>query len=203
MKKEFESVKEKHRTMGYAKIPIDTPDKFLKKNEGVKKPEHKPDKEEKQKNEHSKSAPVPKRDERGEIKHNSDDFTKKNIENAKSATTKKIKPRRVDSEKGNVMNLEKSGLQPEYVNGSNFGKVPKFIEKRKNKLNEEKKNKGESKNQNNTNYQSDVQNQNEWQNQEVGNGNVNCRYISQEERLELLKVIIWNLFFILVYFIKL
>lgn len=156
-------VKDDHRTMGYAATPPNKPNVFLKQHNGVKKPE--PEKGSHCKN---KRPPIPKRDESGKIKHNSENFRERNKEMIKSAQTKQIKQKVADTVRGNVVELERSGLLPVYIKKSKFGKVPKFVEMRKKELAAIQKT-------------SDAP-------QHFETNHNGCRYISQIEREELLSV---------------
>lgn len=154
--------------MGYAEVPLDSPEKFLKIGGGVHAKRPKKDHVCYQK----VLPPIPKQDKKkddkkGESKDNAKDFKKNNIEAAvKSAPVRQL-PRYVDTKNGDFHDLKKSGLMPLYVYQPKFGKLPKYLIKRIR----------------------DAAAQEELFRDEEVRKQPLCRYVTQEERAELLGVL--------------
>ena len=123
------------KTMGPAKLPVETPENYLKKKDrtglgqgpaGIKKLNQ----EEKKRYHQARKDPLPK--EQAIIPPNTNkDFLKKNaIENITSIP---IKPKYItcDTVKGNKNVMEESGLVPKYSGKDNYGKVPVYIKRKK------------------------------------------------------------------------
>lgn len=118
-----DSTKDDHRTFGFAKYPKSVPDKFLKKNDGIrvlKIHSHKcpimppiP--------EVPKIADIPKKD-----KKPPENLIKKNIIRAKTATPGKPKPEYIDTRDGHKQHIL-TGLSEM----PNFAKVPKWYYSKK------------------------------------------------------------------------
>ncbi|EDS42486.1 conserved hypothetical protein [Culex quinquefasciatus] len=167
VRRETKSCKDAHRTMGYAKVPTQKPDEFLKKNCGVRyratksapvrlcgPANHKP--------------PVPKKDEVAKataITPKCVDFKVENIRKVVNTSPKKVRSRYADTRKGDFHDLEKSGLLPVYKCQPKYGKVPGYLERRKKDLEAASKRTVE----------------------QSADEKARCEAISQEERLELLK----------------
>ncbi|XP_058460406.1 enkurin [Malaya genurostris] len=138
VRRETKSCKDAHRTMGFAKIPLQKPNEFLKKNCGVRFratksapvrlcASHKP--------------PVPKKDELAATNQQvmkNVDFKVENIKKVVTSSPKKVRPRYADTRKGDFHDLEKSGLMPVYKCQPKYGKVPKYLQRRKKDLETEK-----------------------------------------------------------------
>ncbi|XP_055626563.1 enkurin-like [Toxorhynchites rutilus septentrionalis] len=166
VRRETKSCKDAHRTMGYAKTPLQKPDEFLKKNCGVRYRA-------------TKSAPVrlctghrppvPKKDETGcanqQATTKSVNFKVENIKKVVNTSPRKVRPRYADTRKGDYHDLEKSGLMPVYKCQPKYGKIPQYLQRRKKELDAQKQH---------LVAKSSEQKQ-------------DCLAISQEERLELLK----------------
>ncbi|XP_053686786.1 enkurin [Sabethes cyaneus] len=164
VRRETKSCKDAHRTMGYAKIPLQKPNEFLKKNCGIRYratksapvrlcADHKP--------------PVPKKED---LTTNQQlmkcvDFKVENVKKVVASSPKKMRPRYADTRKGDFHDLEKSGLMPVYKCQPKYGKVPKYLERRKKDLEAQKQRMAEK------------------MGEQVPDGFL----VSQEERLELLK----------------
>ncbi|XP_058832976.1 enkurin [Topomyia yanbarensis] len=165
VRRETKSSKDAHRTMGYAKIPQQKPDEFLKKNCGVRFRAtksapvrmctgHKP--------------PVPKKNELAQSNQQvmkCVDFKVENIKKVVATSPKKIRPRYADTRKGDFHDLEKSGLMPVYRCQPKYGKVPEYLQRRK----------------------KDLEAQKQCMAATINNKVPSCVAVSQEERLELLK----------------
>lgn len=154
-----------NKTMGYAEVPLNPPEKYLKSGGGVKRkpapivPRCT----------HSKLPVVPKRDAAGKQPTTGSantDFKARNVNAAiKSAPVRPI-PRYVDTRNGDSHDLKRSGCMPHYLYGSSFGKLPKYLIKRiRDTANEEQM----------------------FRDAEVRKQPL-CRYVTQEERSELLGV---------------
>lgn len=166
--------------MGYAEVPLNPPNKFLKRGGGVKlKPP---------KNDHvcyhKNLPPLPKfggkkdkegDDEQPEAADNND--TNDQVNNvdcggdgggAKGTTHKTVRklPRYVDSRTGDTHDLKPSGLMPTYVYQENYGKLPKYLIKRI--------------------HEAALQEEH-FRDAQVRRQPL-CRYVTQEERAELLGV---------------
>lgn len=163
-----------HRTMGYANTPLSPPDKFLKKNQGIRwksSTDHKCIKK--------NIPPVPRHDEvpaKPPAPTKSKDSEQKSKETIKSIP-KRPPPRYVDTRHGTVHDLYSSGLMPHYVFRPAYGKIPDYMSpgKIQQRYKEGFKESNQKRNGGNSFGQ---QNQGE-------NG---ARYISQEERCSLLTV---------------
>uniref|UniRef100_A0A1I8MZM6 Enkurin domain-containing protein n=1 Tax=Musca domestica TaxID=7370 RepID=A0A1I8MZM6_MUSDO len=155
------SAKNSHQTMGYAITPIELPNNFLRKNNGVKWQrlrEHQcPPKREippvphferiAAPSLHSHSAAVSKdnkKEHKGDQlcprtryfhdhKHRAN-FVALNVELIKKAETRRPPPRYIDTPKGDRHNLLNSGLMPQYICSKNFGKVPCYLDHHKKML---------------------------------------------------------------------
>lgn len=62
------------------------------------------------------------------------DFIKTNAISTITAVPKKPQPKYVDSPKGTSFPLEESGLLPHYINKKTYGKVPIYLETRRNEM---------------------------------------------------------------------
>lgn len=165
VRRETKSSKDAHRTMGFAKIPLQKPDEFLKKNCGIRFRAtksapvrlcvtHKP--------------PVPKKEELAASQQQvmkCVDFKVENIKKVVCSNPKKVRPRYADTRKGDFHDLEKSGLVPVYMCQPKYGKVPEYLHRRK----------------------KDLEAQKQRLMDKMAEQKSACAAISQEERLELLK----------------
>lgn len=174
MKLERKLCKFHHKTLGYAEVPIDPPNKFLKKNGGIKciKPKTAriclcP----------TKRPPVPRREKGGGAGDNNcsgdggdkgkkKDFKSENIKRVLSAEPRRPLPRFVDTKNGDKNMVEGSGLMPMHVFSTKFGKIPPYLVKR----------------------MRDAANQENVLRDEQARVQPKYRYITQEERGELLCV---------------
>ncbi|XP_058124073.1 enkurin [Anopheles ziemanni] len=167
VRQETKSCKDAHRTMGFSKIPLQTPSEFLKKNCG---PRYRATKSAPVRLCTGHKPPVPKPNETasgepvGQVMKIVD-FKKENIKKVVTASPKKVRPRYADTRKGDFHDLEKSGLMPIYVCKPKFGKVPQYLTRRKKDLTAQKERLIEQQAQQKP----------------------RCSYISQEERVELLR----------------
>lgn len=162
VRKETKAVKDDHRTMGYAEIPLNSTKDFLLKNGGPKPPRPKTGF-----HCNSKKPQVPKRSETAEIRHNEKNWKEENIKRVVSAAPRQTLPRYVDTKKGDFHDLKSSGLMPVYIYQEKYGKLPKYLVKR----------------------MKDLRNLREMYKEEDARKQPLCRYITQEERTELLGVI--------------
>lgn len=127
------------QSLGYSKILLRAPCNFLKKDEGIhirKIPHHKCIKSEYKpklpnwKNQQQQQQQIPKSN--GNNNNKEKNFKLQNIQNIKNIKPKgTIVPKYVDKERGDIHELRKSGIIPEYVYNKNFGKIPIYIMKRK------------------------------------------------------------------------
>lgn len=162
------AVKEGHRTMGFNAVPLKKTDEFLRKGSGVRYSV--------EKKVHTcpckKKEPVPKKTSEEPQKSNKN-FKTENIKRVVSAAPKKFTPRFTDTRHGVLHDLKRSGLMPVYIYQPKFGKLPPYLIKRMREmqiLQEQLK---------------DVETQEK----------PLCRYITQEERAELLGVTLLTFFF--------
>ena len=129
--KQLKTNKMQTKTMGLAKVPQPDTKNFLKKNssETLKAPRE--SLEETERVVKYKPA-VPRHDERPVMGTKSDkDFIKTNALGNINSTSKKSEPKYVDSPSGTSHTLDPSGLVPKYVMKREYGKVPGYLEKRK------------------------------------------------------------------------
>jgi hypothetical protein len=86
----------------------------------------------------ARRPPVPKHDELLKTQSMQNlqqkNFKLINIKRAASSSTLQRQPRFADTKNGDHQDLEKSGLLPIYIHKPKFGKVPKYLKKRKNQL---------------------------------------------------------------------
>lgn len=164
VRRETKSSQDAHRTMGFAKIPLQKPDEFLRKNCGVRFRA-------------TKSAPVrlcthhkPPVPRKNDLAMTSNqvmkcvDFKVENIKKVVNASPKKVRSRYADTRKGDFHDLEKSGLMPVYICGPKYGKVPEYLERRK----------------------KDIEAQKQRALEKMADQKPSCEAISQDERLQLL-----------------
>lgn len=135
--------------MGYADVPLNPPDKYLKRGGGVKIEQRKKD----HVCYHKVLPPLPKfggskkkdKEDDGQLaignenvndcgrETTNDDGCAEKFESAAGVkelkTIRKI-PRYVDSCRGDTHDLKRSGLMPTYVYHENYGKLPKYLIKR-------------------------------------------------------------------------
>ncbi|XP_052861408.1 enkurin [Anopheles cruzii] len=169
VRQETKSCKDDHRTMGYSKIPLHGPGEFLKKNCG---PRFRATKSAPVRLCTSHKPPVPKPNEPRTMDGPAPcqvmkvvDFKKENIQKVVTANPKKPRARYADTRKGDFHDLEKSGLTPIYMCKPKFGKIPQYLTRRK----------------------KDLAVQKERLVEETAQQKPRCSYISQEERVELLR----------------
>ncbi|XP_054707788.1 enkurin-like [Uloborus diversus] len=130
-KKFYESVKMPHQTMGFVKT-VSNPEDYLKKrSRSAKKKEIPPCSCIKK--EHKK-PPIPKLDDISPLMHDKRDFIKFNVLNALRKPAMMPARKTVDTRKGDVFLLEFSGLVPKFSMKKEFGKMPKYLVKRKEDL---------------------------------------------------------------------
>lgn len=157
---EFERGKSVHQTMGYAEVPLDPPERFLKRGGGIK-----PKRPVKDHVCYHKSLPALPKQGGNKDKDNKDDVGQTGdgagefggttdacqtgaetgadgggneasgggggaSGRQKPLKTIRTRPRYVDSNRGDAHDLKKSGLMPTYVYQANFGKLPKYLIKR-------------------------------------------------------------------------
>lgn len=162
VKAEMKSIRDKHRTMGYAEIPLSSPKNYLKIGGGVHANRGEKD--------HvcvtRQMPPIPKFNNNMEQKKSDKNFTKENIKIVTSAEPNRPLPRFVDTRNGDFHDLRKSGLMPVYIYQPKFGKLPKYLIKRIR----------------------DVAAQEQFFRDEESRKQPLCRYVTQEERMELIGV---------------
>ncbi|XP_052120088.1 serine/arginine repetitive matrix protein 2 isoform X2 [Frankliniella occidentalis] len=132
---EFYKAKKDHGTMGYAEVPVDPPNNFLKKNAYFKlrpkidthpdyptvlgRPEARPKAPARTVYDEARGRKAPL----GEPK----DYTKINIQNAVRAVPRQPPARAVDTRRGSTLLMETSGLEPKYIFRKDYGKVPEYL----------------------------------------------------------------------------
>lgn len=149
--------------MGYAEVHLEPPNEYLKKNEGVKRPTRKVSHVCVRKD----LAQVPRFCELDEPPTRpSKKFIVENIKAAIKAHPKRPLPRYIDTRIGDRHDVVKSGLMPTHVYQPKFGKLPKYLMKRIR----------------------DAAQQAELHRDEEARKQPLCRYLTQEERSDLLGV---------------
>lgn len=124
--------KDYHRTMGYADVPLDTPDNFLKTGAGIR-----PDPIAKDHTCFRRFVPpVPKLDAKRaqSAKLPSTNFKLENIRSVNRMKTRRPSARYVDTRNGDFHDLHSSGLKPQYVYQQKFGCVPKYLIRRNHEI---------------------------------------------------------------------
>ncbi|XP_026762990.2 enkurin [Galleria mellonella] len=122
-------------TFGYAETPLKTPDKFLRKGEGIGQPRKKSD--------HkcvvsSNLPPVPERPPPGKKPEKPKiNFKVVNIKKAIKTKGKPVEPRLVDTRDGHIKKIKGSGEVPEYCLRPDFGKMPAYLVKRNRRIQRE------------------------------------------------------------------
>lgn len=153
--------------MGFAEVPVQLPQDYLKIGGG-----HHSKRIEKDHECYRRTMPpIPKKQELAPTKVKN--FKSANIETVCKMAPKRAEPRYVDTKNGAYHDLRKSGLMPAYVYQPKFGKLPKYL----------------------INRIREVERQEEmYRDEEAGSNQPLCRYVTQEERTELLGVIILHRF---------
>ncbi|VVC29824.1 Enkurin domain [Cinara cedri] len=121
VKRGYNMNKDCHRTMGYAKVHLDPPSQFLKKNTRIViRPSVEKVKCDK------KSPRVPKLAPPGEPRPKKN-IIAENIVAVKRTLPPLSKHNVQDTKDGHVIDLKNAGLEPTYVCKKNYGKTPKYI----------------------------------------------------------------------------
>ncbi|KAI6649304.1 Enkurin-like [Oopsacas minuta] len=131
VQKQLKTNKMQTKTMGPAKVTQPDTQNYLKKNSiaNMKPPRRSSDEFER---DTTHKPPVPKHDERPLMGTKTDkNFIKSNAMENINSTAKKSDPKYVDSPSGTSHTLDPSGLVPKYVMKRDYGKVPGYLEKRK------------------------------------------------------------------------
>lgn len=130
VRQEIEERKFSHRTMGYAQIPLDPPNKFLKSGTGIRAQQSPTN--------HScyrrEQPPIPKLDRRRCQSAPMKNFKLINIHLVTTAKPRKASAHIVETKNGDCQHLLRSGLAPFYVNQPKFGEIPAYIKRRKKEL---------------------------------------------------------------------
>lgn len=134
VKSEATQNKAASKTMGAAKVPVNSPQKYLlKHSKEIKVPE----KTARQSDLISKKPSVPLHNDRPQMGAKSTrDFIKTNAVNNIMTVPKKPAAKYVDSATGATHSLETSGLVPKYCQKQEYGKVPSYLEQRKKEMGE-------------------------------------------------------------------
>jgi len=135
VKDELKQKKSISKTMGPAKVSPNDPKTFAKKR--GKEPVLPERTQFERPNADQKRPPVPKIDEKPVmgLKSNKNFINTNAVENIMSVA-KKPQPKYVDTPGGTTNNVEDSGLVPKFVRKDNYGKVPKYLETRKQQMEE-------------------------------------------------------------------
>lgn len=132
--KEATDGKDYHRTMGYADVPLDPPDNFLKVGCGVRADPVPRD--------HicprRYLAPLPKWQSRRVQSAPPPNFKLRNIHAVVEAPTRRPSARFVDTRKGDFHDVHSSGLLPTYIYQPKFGHVPKYLLQRVKEISSER-----------------------------------------------------------------
>ena len=132
-----------HQTMGHAKVPLNDPKDFLKKGDVERKLNeqfsHQKAMSAMTREEHNHRItrpPVPNHTDRPILgMKTTKDFVKQNAVETIIACPKQPRKIYVDTRRGDKYALEPSGLEPVYIRKKEFGKVPDYLEKRKDEVN--------------------------------------------------------------------
>lgn len=130
VKDEQKQKKKESKTMGPAKVPLNEPEKFLKKRSKLQQlPEKKgfkyPDEE-------KRRAAVPNHTEKPVMGFKSDkNFISTNAIDNIMSVPKKPAANYADTRNGTIHTLEPSGLTPKYLKKKEYGKTPTYLVKRK------------------------------------------------------------------------
>ncbi|OWR50426.1 enkurin isoform X2 [Danaus plexippus] len=125
-------IPKQRRTFGYAETPLNPPDNFLKKGEGIGQPIKTSD--------HKcfvsgnlppvpKRSAMPKKQEKPKV-----NFRVLNIKKAIKTKPKPLEPRLVDTRDGHIKKIKGSGEVPEYCLRKDFGQMPAYLVKRNRKI---------------------------------------------------------------------
>ncbi|XP_026496582.1 enkurin [Vanessa tameamea] len=120
------------KTFGYAETPLNPPDQFLKKGEGIGQPIKKSD--------HKcyvsgKLPPVPRRTVSGKKPEKpKTNFKVLNIKKAIKTKPKPVEPRLVDTRDGHIKKIKGSGEIPEYCLRKDFGQMPAYLVNRNRRI---------------------------------------------------------------------
>lgn len=166
IKKEYAEVKDYHRTMGYAEVHLESPAEFLKIGNGIRPDPVTPNHKCFRRN----IPPVPKLQPKRAQSAPPKNFKLKNIHEANALTSRKPVPRYVDTCRGDFHELKTSGLTPVYVKRPTFGRVPKYLKKRIKELQMDE----------------EIARQKEINQQPL------CRYVTQNERDDVLNGLRYN-----------
>jgi len=115
------------KSLGPAKLPVESPDKFLKKGTGA--PRLPTPKKFTYPNADKLKPEIPKDKPLHGIQSNKNFVNTNAVENIMSVARKPV-PQYVDSPKGSTHKLEPSGLVPKYRNREDYGEVPEYIKQR-------------------------------------------------------------------------
>lgn len=132
VRQEIEERKCSHRTMGFAHIPLDSPQRFLKSGAGIRL-------------KHPKNhvcyrreqppIPEPNKVQRPcQSASTNKNFKLVNIRSVQTAKVRKPSAHFVDTKNGDCQALIRSGMVPFYVNQPKFGEIPAYLKRRKNEL---------------------------------------------------------------------
>lgn len=117
--------------MGYAAIPLNHPENFLKAGSGIQKQTKLTD--------HTcyrrEQPPIPKFERHGRCQSAPvKNFKLINIQSLAASKPRKSSARFVETKTGDCQDLFRSGMAPFYVNQSKFGEIPEYLKRRKNEL---------------------------------------------------------------------
>ncbi|XP_071158226.1 enkurin-like [Mytilus galloprovincialis] len=132
-KGDYVKLKDDHKTMGQAKVPVRQPESFMKKHE--KEPVLPDRRTFKYPDEERKRPPVPTTKEQPlmGLKTSKNFITNNAVQNITSVPRMPQKVY-VDTRGGHKNLLEPSGLEPVYVHRKDYGETPKYLEKRKDEM---------------------------------------------------------------------
>lgn len=111
--------------MGYPEVPLESPDKFLKIGGGIR-----PEKTCKDHECYRRDMPrIPKLERRCQSAP-AKNFKLENIRTVVEAKPRQPSAKYVDRYKGDCFGLEGSGLHPKFIHQPKFGKVPNYLKRR-------------------------------------------------------------------------
>ncbi|KAL5497331.1 hypothetical protein EMCRGX_G013791 [Ephydatia muelleri] len=135
VKMEVKRNKSPDKTMGPAKVVVNSPNDYLRKHS--KEPKLTGDSTFKYPDSDSRKPSVPKHTEKPQMgTTSSKNFISTNVATNVTAVPKKPTPKYVDTAMGDRFDLEKSGLVPKYLKKKEYGEVPAYLKQREQEMTE-------------------------------------------------------------------